>query len=629
VGLVVDDAVIDVENMLRHLRTAPDSLNDKFLKYKILLASSLEVRVPVITATIAVLLISIPVITMSGIGGRLFAPLGIAYAVATLFSLLVALTLTPALCMAFLQEKNPEIPAVTKWLQKKYVAVLDKAQGFPFLLAIIALASVAVMVIGFMTLKTEFLPELHEGHFILHMEAEPGASLDTSMALGNQVTKKLLQLPYITAVVQQTGRTENGIDFWGTQSSEFNIALDEKSGIDEGVAKEEILKSLEEFKNAEFELETFLTERMQEVISGHTSEAALNVYGDDMDTLETVSEKLADYLKTVPGIIDVQRPSKTGTPELSITLNQQALTQWGLDPISVLDTIHTAYQGEVIGQIYDLHHPTDLAVILNEKQRNDIKAIGDLPIATPSGDFVALKDLAYIEQKSGRYLIEHDSGRRVQSVTFNMDKHSKHILLKNLRLEIAKQDIPVGVYTSLVSLSEEEVNSTKQLFIHSAIACIAVVILLSLVMHHQSQIWLVLANTPLALVGGVLALGLTHNSLSLGAIVGFVTLIGITLRNSVLMLAHYAHVVAYENREWTKETAFAASAERLLPILMTAIVTGIGLLPIAMSSGQSGHEIEGPMAIVIIGGLLSSTILNLLFLPILSLRYVAFSNLKI
>jgi Cu/Ag efflux pump CusA len=625
VGLVVDDAVIDVENILRHLRGS-GAVKDKFLKYKILLESSLEVRVPVIVATIAVLLISIPIMTMSGIGGRLFAPLGIAYAIATLFSLVVALTLTPALCIVFLKEEKDEVPALTKWLQQKYIAILQKSANLSSVLIGITILSAIGLVIGFYTLKTEFLPELHEGHFILHMEAEPGASLETSNILGKQVTDKLLKLPFVDAIVQQTGRTESGIDFWGTQSSEFNIALKPNSKIDESVAKEKILAELDQVKGVEFELETFLTERMQEVISGHTSEAALNVYGEDLDALEKVSGDLANFLKTIPGIRDVQRPSKTGTPELDITLNQESLNKWGLDPISVLDMIHTAYQGEVVSQIYDLHHPTDVAVILDASKRNDLKAIGELPIITPSGDYITLKQVAQIELKSGRFMLEHDSGRRVQSVTFNMEKHSKHVLLKHLRTEISKMNLPAGVYTSLVSLSEEQVNASKQLLVHSIIASIAIVILLSLVMHHQSQIWLVLTNAPLALVGGIIGLLLTGNSLSLGAVVGFVTLIGITLRNSVLMLSHYSYVMSHEHREWNQETAFIASAERLLPIIMTAIVTGIGLLPIALSSGQSGHEIEGPMAIVIIGGLISSTILNLLFLPILSLKYGRFEN---
>ncbi len=623
VGLVVDDAVIDVENILRHLRGSDQ--NNKLARYKILLAASLEVRVPVIVATIAVLLISIPIMTLSGIGGRLFAPLGIAYATATLFSLVVALTLTPALCMVFLKENKAQAPALTQWLQRSYISILRKSARLWVLLVCLMVVATVAVGIGFSTLKTEFLPELHEGHFILHMEAAPGASLQASTELGNQVTASLLKLPFIDAVVQQIGRTENGIDFWGTQSSEFNIALKPNSGMDESVAKDKILQVLDEFKdNAEFELETFLTERMQEVISGHTAEASLNVYGEDLNLLEKVSENLAAYLKTVPEIRDVQIPAKTGTPQLDITLSQSALLKWGLNPVSVLDTIHTAYQGEVVGQIYDLHHPTDLAVILDGTTRNNIDDVGSLPILTPSGDYIALNDVAKIERKAGRYLIEHESGRRVQSITFNMNKHSKHVLLKHLRAEIGKINLPPGVYTSIVSLAEEQVNASKQLMVHSGIAMIAIVILLSLVMHHHSQIWLVLANTPLALAGGVVALFFTQNSLSLGAIVGFVTLIGITLRNSVLMIAHYNHVVEHEKRKWDTDTAFTASAERLLPILMTAIVTGIGLLPIALNSGQSGHEIEGPMAIVIIGGLISSTILNLLFLPILSLRFGQF-----
>jgi CzcA family heavy metal efflux pump len=625
VGLVVDDAIIDVENMLRRLRNAPQIGNKESVREDLLLDASLEVRAPIIFATLAVILISAPIILMPGLAGRFFAPLGVAYAISTLLSLMVALTLTPALCMVLLKTPRAHVPAMTRWLQTRYIAVLGKIESRPALLYILVCILTLSCGVVAMNFKTAFLPELHEGHFILHMESEAGTSLDESIRQGNKVTEAIKALPFVDAVVQQVGRTERGIDVWGTNISEFNIALKPLKNLDETIAKEKILEITKQFHEQEFEVSTFLSERVQEVISGYTSDAALNIYGDDLDKLDQIAAQQSTLLKAIPGVKDVQTPAAPGMPQTTLTLNQTALRKWGLDTISVLDAVHSAYQGEIVSQVYDQIHPTDVVVMLGAGRGQSSDSLKDIPILTPSGQYVNLGTLATLEQKPGRYMTLRDAGRRVQTISFNIDGNNKQAVLQTVKDKIASENLPAGIYTSLQSLTEEAIQSRHTLIITTCLASVAILILLSLVMRHPSQLALIMINAPLALIGGIIAVVLNGNELSLGAMVGFITLLGITLRNSVLLLSHYSHAVNVEGKPWNLETILQASTERLLPILMTALVTGIGLLPIALGSGEPGREIEGPMALVILGGLFTSTLLTLGILPSLAWRYGEFT----
>jgi len=628
VGLVVDDAIIDVENMLRRLRNSARTHSDNEARFLTLLDASLEVLTPTIFATLAVVLISVPIILMTGLAGRFFAPLGVAYALSTLLSLGVAMTLTPALCMVLLKAPRPQIPVFTRWLQTHYIALLGRIERHPAPLFILVLLMTFISVSGAMHFKSAFLPELHEGHFILHMESEAGTSLEESIRQGNKVTEALKALPFVDAVVQQVGRTERGIDVWGTNISEFNIALKPLKNMDESAAKDKILDTLKPFHDQEFEVSTFLSERVQEVISGYTSDAALNIYGENLDELDKVAEQQAAMLKPIAGVKDIRTPAAPGMPQTTITLNHPALRQWGLDAISVLDDIHAAYQGEIVSQVYDQAHPTDVVVMAGAGRSQSAESLKDLPILTPSGEYVALSKIATLEQRPGRYMTLRDGGRRVQTISFNLEGNNQQALLETIRQKLTGQTLPAGVYTSLQSLTEEAVQSRHSLIMTTGLASISILILLSLVMRHLSQLVLIVVNAPLALIGGIAAVMLNGNELSLGAMVGFITLLGITLRNSVLLLSHYSHAVTQEGKPWNLDTVIEASSERLLPILMTALVTGIGLLPIALGSGEPGREIEGPMALVILGGLVTSTVLTLGILPALAWRFGYFKTIK-
>lgn len=626
IGLLVDDAVITVENIFRrlrenHLRPNPSPV------FQVALDATLEVRSAVVYATIAVALVFIPVLTLSGIAGRLFAPLGLAYILSTLASLLVALTVTPALCLILLGRQELREPPVVRWLKERYRSLLLSVERNPRgVIGGVALFTIAGLA-ALPFFGGGFLPELKEGHFIVHMSAVPGTSLAESLRLGHQVTEELLKIPYVRSVAQRVGRAEKADDIFGTHYSEFEVDLKPLSGEEAEFAQSEIRNALAQFPGVNFAVKTFLTERVEETLSGYTASVVINIFGNDLDVLDGKAREVARVLGTIPGATDVQVQSPPGTPQLAIRLRKEDLVRWGFDPVDLLDAVRIAYQGDRVGQIYDGNRIFDLSVILDPQNRETVADIGALPLRNPAGTYVRLRQLADIYETSGRYVVLHQGARRVQTVTANVAGRDINSFVGEAKTAILSMvSFPAGTYSEFSGAAAAQAKSKRDLLIHSLLAGVGLVIMLSLVTVSSRNLLLILINLPLALVGGVLAVFLSGGWLSIGSLVGFVTLFGITLRNSMMMISHYEHLVAVEGMTWGSEAAIRGASERLAPILMTALVTALGLLPLAIGSGAPGREIEGPMAIVILGGLATSTVLNLLVLPTLALRYGRFEN---
>ncbi len=629
IGEVVDDAVIDVENILRRLRENHHKENPQPI-FQVVLDASIEVRSAVVYATFAVALIFIPILTMSGLAGRLFAPLGVAYIFAILASLLVALTVTPALCLVLLGRRGlPEQePPVVRWLKARYRALLLQVErSARAVIGGVALFTVA----GLATLPFfggQFLPELSEGHFIVHMSAVPGTSLQESLRLGRQVTMELLKIPYVRSVAQRVGRAERADDILGTQDSEFEVDLKPLQGEEEAeLAQSEIRKALVQFPGVNFAANTFLTERVEETLSGYTAPVVINIFGNDLDILDTKAKAAAKVLANIPGATDIQIQSPPGTPQLVIRLRKGDLIRWGFDPVEVLDAVRAAYEGDVVGQTYEGNRVFDVAAILDPQLRKTLADVETLPLRNSSGTYVRLRQLADIYETSGRYVVLHQGARRVQTVTGNVAGRDLSSFVSEARRQVLSTvALPAGTYIEFTGASEAQAQSMRDLLVHSLLAGMGIVLLLSIIMDSIRNLLLVLVNLPFALIGGVLSVFATGGLLSLGSMVGFVTLFGITLRNSIMLISHYEHLIAVEGMTWDLETAVRGASERLAPILMTALVTALGLLPLAVGSGAPGREIEGPMALVILGGLATSTALNLLVLPALALRYGRFAK---
>lgn len=627
IGAVVDDAVINVENILRRLRLAGASAAAQ-PRLRVILDATVEVQGAVVFATVAVVLVFLPVVTLSGVGGRLFAPLALANIAAMLASFVVALTVTPALTVLLVNHGGEESgeSRVAAWLKARYAALLEWVNRKPGPL----LAGLGLLLLGSLAalpfFQRSFLPELREGHFVVHMSAVPGTSLDESLRLGRRVAQKLLALPFVRSVSQQAGRAERADDTWGTHYSELDVDLKPLSGEEAEQAQAALREALTGFAGVNSAVKTFLTERVEETISGYTAGGVLNIYGADLDAVDRLAGDILPILRALPGAVNVQLQSPPGMPQLTLRLKPEALSYWGLGAADVLAAIRVATEGETVAQVYRGNQVVDVSVVLSPAARASPLQIGDLPIKAPSGAIVKLAQVADIGMSSGRYVVLHDGARRVQTITFDVGGGDMAVFIAAARDKIgASVKFPSGSYIAFAGATEAQRRTQRDLLINSALAGLLIVALLGVVMDSGRNVLLLLLNLPFALLGGVLAVALTGGALSLGALVGFVTLFGISLRNSVMMMAHFRHLVFIERQPWGWPTAMRGASERLLPILMTALVTALGLLPLAMGSGEPGREIEGPMAVVILGGLVTSTLLNLLVLPALALRFGVFA----
>ena len=633
IGEVVDDAIIDVENIVRRLRENR-TLGSPRAVLQVVFDASLEVRSAVVYATFIVILVFVPVLTLTGLQGSFFAPLAQSYIIATLASLLVALTVTPALTLVFFPRgaKQTEPPRLQRWLHRGYERILGGVARAPTVAVAIVVIGCVLALSRIATLGGEFLPEFREGHFVLQVSAAPGTSMPEMLRIGKQISESLLKNPHIATIEQQVGRAEQGEDPWGPHRSEFHVDLKPMPGEEEeGVAKE-IRDALGAVPGIQFELLTFLGDRVGESISGENSAVVINVFGDDMDELDEKAREIATALGKVPGAADVQVKSPPGAPRLAVRLRSDRLAELGFRPVEVLETLQTAYQGETVAQVYHGVQVSDVAVTLDAKTRADPQGVGALWLANPQGMRVPLRELADVYWTSGRFSILHEGARRRQTITCNPQGRDVQSFVKEARRAIgASVKMPAGAYLEFAGAAEAQRAANRQLLLHTAIAAVGIVLLLAMVLGQWRNVALVLLNLPFALAGGVLALYVRklageESALNMGALVGFVTLFGITTRNAIMLLSHYEHLVLEENVTWSAAAALRGASERLVPILMTASVTALGLLPLALGSGEAGREIEGPMAIVIVGGLITSTGLNLLVLPSLALRFGRFSN---
>lgn len=624
IGEVVDDAIIDVENILRRLRENRAS-DDPRPVPAVVLAASTEVRGAVVYATLIVALVFVPVLTLSGVAQRLFAPLGLAYIAAILASLGVAMTVTPALgCLLLAREAQRAEPRFHARWRELYDRLLQRMERHPrWLLAgvvVLCLAGLGTLPL----LRPGFLPTLREGHYIVHMRLQPGASLDASERLGERVSKALLRVPGVRYVGQRTGRAERVGDPNPLFSTEIEVDLEPLSGPGQRRVLQAIDNALARFQGAQFSVNTFLTERINETLSGYTSPVTVSIYGNDLDRLDQLANATARALATLPGARNVQVRAPQGAPQLSIRLRPQALARWGLSPADVQETLQAAYAGRVVGHVVDGSRQFDVAVILPPALRRDPAAVGRLPLNAPDGREVPLSAVADITMGSGRFMILHDHGQRVQTVTVDLGGGERAAdFVARARVALARQVAwPRGVFPVFGGNAEAGARATRELLAHAALAGAGVLVLLGLALRRRRAVLLVLLNLPFALVGGVAVALLGDASLSLGGLVGFVTLFGISVRNALMLLAHYRELVQVEGCTWNDATARRGAAERLLPILLTALITALGLLPLAMTAGAPGNEIEGAMAAVILGGLVTSTVLNLLVLPPLAARFL-------
>ena len=637
-GEVVDDAIIDVENIFRRMRQ--NKLKKQPLPlYQVVFNSSMEVRKSVVFATVIIVLVFLPLLSLSGVAGKLFGPLAIAYISSITASLFVALTITPALCYLMIgySDIKTEDSPVVKFLKNKYEIILSRIEKQSKLIILSSLFVIAIGLSFLPFLKTQFIPPLHEGHFIMHMTSFPGTSEQESIRVGNLVTKKLEKIEGIKSIAQWVGRSPLGADTFGTHYSEFEIELDEGLG---GPEQDEILANIKSIlhgdDNQEFEagfvgvnfaINTFLTERIEETISGYNASVVINLFGENLDLIDQDSALISSTLNTINGIKDITLQSPPGSPEVFIKLRSEKMSSLGINKADVLKFIRAAYDNYPVTKIYNGIIPTTVAVTLNKESRDDIMDIKELPIMNAQNQIIRLSEIADITQKNGRSKILHQNGKRVQTVTANIGDVDIDIFTKSLHEKLKELKLNEGNYYEITGSAQENMQARNELITQSLLAGGAVLLLLYIAFGSFTNLCLTVLNLPFALIGGVLAASFTGGWISIGSLVGFVTLFGITLRNTIMLISHYQFLINEENCIWNTETCIRGAKERLPSILMTALVAGLALTPIAFGSDQPGKEIEGPMAMIIIGGLFTSTILNLLILPTILLNYGSFKKL--
>ena len=620
-GVLVDDAIIGIENILRRL-SENAKLPEPRSRLGVIRNATLEVRGPVVYATLVVIIIFLPELFSSSVQGHFVGALALAFILAVLASLGVALTATPALVALMLRTHTAH--ADQGWIQRlkqwQDQTVSRAYRGLRLVLPALAVLTIAaVAVLPF--LPASFMPDFREGHFVMQVTSSvPGTSLDEMMAAGERISREVLALPYVGTVEQQIGRASLGEDTWGTHQSEFHVELKPDADVDQSEAQDALRKILAQYPGLQSEVVTFLGDRISESITGETADIAIKVFGDNLDALDTVAQRITQSLRGTDGIADLQFKKQSGTPTLSLQVDRAALAASGLKLSDVLDAVQTNYSGLQVGQTYAGIRSVDVVLLLPQSQRNRPELLSSLMIAGPFGP-VPLSQVARIAPSESRFRVTHDGGQRYVAITFNVVGRSLQATVDDAKAKVAALKLPPGTYVDFTGAAEAQTASRNELLLYTAFALVLIAVILAICFQWRANSWLVLVNLPFSLIGAVAAITIAGLGLTVGTMVGLVTVFGISARNAILLLAHYEHLVEVEGAPWNAETVQQGARERLVPILMTATVTALGLLPLAIGMNQPGQEIEGPMAVTVLGGLLSSTFLNLVVLPALAERF--------
>jgi CzcA family heavy metal efflux pump len=621
-GVLVDDAIVGIENIMRRMRVNASSPSP-LPRLDVIREASLEVRGPVIYATLVVIAVFLPELFTTSVQGHFVGPLGLAFILAVTASLIVAMTATPAMCALLLRDRDlHQDSRWLTWIKARQVGAVQWVDEHLKLVAGALLAACAAAVAALPLLGGTFMPDFREGHFVMQVVSSiPGTSLQEMLEMGRRISADVLELPYVSTIEQQVGRAELGEDTWGPHQTEFHVELKANANVDEARAQDDLRAILVKYPGIQGEVVTFLGDRISESLTGSTAQIAVKVFGEDLDTLDGIGNQIVTALKAEPGLVDLQFKRQSGTPSIAIQLEPRALAAVGLRTQDALESIQSAFAGETLGQAFNGTRTVDTVLLMPDSLRHRPEQLGKLMIAGPLGE-VPLSRLALLTPTADRYSIEHDGGQRRITVTFNVSGRGLQAAVLDAQRRIGGAvALPAGYFIEFTGAAAAENQTRAQLGLYFVLALSLILMVLFVAFRWRANSWLVMINLPFSLIGGVLAIVCTGIGISLGTLVGLVTVFGISARNAILQLAHYEHLVDAEGASWDLQTVLRGANERLIPILMTAAVTALGLAPLAFSMSHPGQEIEGPMAVTVLGGLVSSTILNLLVLPALAGRF--------
>ncbi len=619
-GEVVDDAIIDVENILRRLRENV-ARGARGAAFSVVLDASLEVRSAVVYASFIVALVFLPVFFMDGLAGAFFRPLAISYVLAVGASLLVALTVTPALSLLLLGKSppRPRPSPLARLAERALSPLLVKAMGGPRrVLALVALsfasAAAAVPFLG-----ESFLPDFKETDFLMHWVAKPGTSVEEVRRTTLRVSQELLTVPGITHFGSHIGRAEAADEVVGPNFAELWVSLDEKA--DYALAVKRTHAIVDGYPGMTRDVQTYLQERAKEVLSGTSGAIVVRIYGHDLGVLRERAGELTRGMGAIPGIANLKLEPQVDVPQVNVRPRPFAGSALGMSQGELRRMTAIMLQGARVGEVVREGRVLDVVVTGEPRFRTDVSGLSAMPVWTAAGAVVRLEDVAEVTVGPSPNIIVHEGAARRIDVTCDAKGRDLGAVAGDVKAAMARLSLPEGHHAELLGEWQARSASRARLLSLGALALFGIFVVLYADFREIRAALLVFATLPFALVGGVAAVGLTSGVVSLGGTVGFVTVLGIAARNGIMLVSHYRHLEAEEGMAFGSDLVLRGTQERLAPVLMTALATGLALVPLAMRGDLPGYEIEHPMAIVILGGLVSSTLMNLLFLPSLYLRF--------
>ncbi|WP_454797439.1 efflux RND transporter permease subunit [Novosphingobium lindaniclasticum] len=620
-GEVVDDAIIDVENIARRLRLNREA-EDARPAFAVVLAASLEVRSAVVFASLIVMLVFLPIFFLGGVAGTFFQPLAVAYVLAIAASLLVALTVTPALCLLILpnapvtQERDTRF---VRWLKRGYSGALPRVLMRSRMAGGVVAGGLVLAGLGYAGFKDQFLPDFRETDFLMHFVEKPGTSIEAMDRITMRASKELRAIPGVRNFGAHIGRAEQADEVVGPNFTELWISLDEQADYDASVAR--IKRVIDGYPGLFRDVLTYLRERIKEVLTGAGATVVVRIYGPDQAELRAAGERVRDAVAGVGGVSDLKLESQVLVPQLRIRPRPEELARLGLTAGEVRRQAQTLVAQQKVGEIYRDQKSFDVTLWGEPRVRGTIHALRDLMIQSPAGAPVRLSDVAEVEVVPAPNEVKRENGQRRLDVTMNVAGADLGTVARGVEAAVAKVPFAAGYHPEVLGEYAALKESRQRLWTTGALCLLGVLLLVWIEFRSRRITALVGVSLPFALVGGVVAVALTGGVLSLGSLVGFVTVIGIAARNGIMLLSHYRHLEREEGMAFGRELVLRGAEERLVPILMTAACAGLALVPLIAAGNAPGHEIEHPMAIVILGGLVSSTLLNLFLMPALYARY--------
>lgn len=618
-GEVVDDAIIDVENIVRRLRQnrAEGSPRSSF---DVVLEASLEVRSAVVYGSLIVVLVFLPVFFLEGLAGSFFRPLAMAYVFAIAASLLVALIVTPALSLLLLPQAihEREAPLVSA-LKRGYRRMLPRLIDSPRRALAIIAVSLASAGIAFPFLGEEFLPHFKEYDFLMHWVEKPGTSLDAMRRITIRASDELRAIPGVRNFGAHIGRAEVADEVVGINFTELWISLDPSVDYASTVGK--VQSVVDGYPGLQRDLLTYLRERIKEVLTGASATIVVRIFGPELDELQRKAADIGKVISSVDGASDVKVQALTLVPRVDVSYNIEKAQAHGVNPAVVRDTVATMLRGVKVGEVFDAQKIFDVVVWGAPDVRHDIFALRRLPIELPNGGYTPLSAIADVSVTPTPNEITREGGSRRIDVTCNVRDRDLGAVAREIQAKLAGVSFSTGYHAEVLGEYAARAESQRRLIALGAISLLCILLVLHVDFGSLRMVALVALTIPFALIGGVASVFLTGGVLSLGSLVGFVTVLGIAARNGIMLISHYRHLEEVEQVPFGEELAMRGAEERLSPILMTALVTGLALVPIVLGGDRSGHEIEHPMAVVILGGLVTSTVLNVFLLPAIYLRY--------